>query len=239
MIRVIVEGDKACFTRPELKTERVSYDVATPGAMEGMLKSVYWKPAIRYVVDRIVVFNPIEFVCIRINEAKEKVSSNKVIKQMAGEDADPCIYTSECRHQRESLVLTNVKYGVEFHIEMTGLRCDEPGEGVGKHTKILKRRLKHGQYFRKPYLGIEDFEVRKIELVEAFDESQIDSRIREMEDVDLGYMSCKVEFKDKGIPINGDWDNPVFSDESSTFYFRPHMKKGIIDVAKYKGGARC
>ena len=72
--RIIVSGDFACYTRPELKTERVSYDVPTPGAIEGMLKAVYWKPAIRYIVDEIVVFNPIRFLSIRRNEKKEKVS---------------------------------------------------------------------------------------------------------------------------------------------------------------------
>lgn len=73
--KVLVEGDYACFTRPELKVERVSYDVPTPGALEGMLKSVYWKPAVRYVIDKIIVFHPIDFINIRRNEVKEKVKS--------------------------------------------------------------------------------------------------------------------------------------------------------------------
>lgn len=68
--KVLVEGDYACFTRPELKVERVSYDVPTPGALEGMLKSVYWKPAVRYVIDKIIVFHPIDFINIRRNEVK-------------------------------------------------------------------------------------------------------------------------------------------------------------------------
>ena len=68
--KMVVEGDYACFTRPELKVERVSYDVPTPGALEGMLKSYYWKPAIRYVIDKIIVFQPIDFVSIRRNEVK-------------------------------------------------------------------------------------------------------------------------------------------------------------------------
>ncbi|MCI7499259.1 MAG: type I-C CRISPR-associated protein Cas5c, partial [Oscillospiraceae bacterium] len=70
--KIIAEGDYACFTRPEQKIERVSYDVPTPGALEGMIKCIYWKPAIRYVIDRIIVFNPIEFENIRRNEVKEK-----------------------------------------------------------------------------------------------------------------------------------------------------------------------
>ena len=65
--KVMIEAERACFTRPELKVERCSYDVPTPGALEGLLKSVYWKPAIRYVIDRIIVFNPIRFINVRRN----------------------------------------------------------------------------------------------------------------------------------------------------------------------------
>ena len=116
--KIMVEGDYACFTRPELKVERVSYDVPTPGALEGMLKSIYWKPAIRYVIDKIVVFNPIDFVNIRRNEVKEKVSLSSMKSQMNGKGADPVIYTSECRSQRAAMVLKNVKYGIEFHLSL-------------------------------------------------------------------------------------------------------------------------
>ena len=93
--KIIVEGDYACFTRPELKVERVSYDVPPPGALEGMLKSIYWKPAIRYVIDRIIVFHPIDLMNIRRNEVKDKVLYSSVKNQMNGKGADPCIYTSE------------------------------------------------------------------------------------------------------------------------------------------------
>ena len=72
--KIMAEGDYACFTRPEMKVERVSYDWPTPSALEGMLKSIYWKPAIRYVIDKIVVFNKIEFANIRRNEVKEKMT---------------------------------------------------------------------------------------------------------------------------------------------------------------------
>ena len=71
---LVVEGDYACFTRSEAKVERASYDVPTPGALEGLLKSIYWKPALQYYIDRIVVFHPIQFTNIRRNEVKRKVS---------------------------------------------------------------------------------------------------------------------------------------------------------------------
>ncbi len=237
--KILVEGDYACFTRPELKVERVSYDVPPPGALEGMLKSVYWKPAIRYVIDRIIVFHPIDFANIRRNEVKDKVLYSAVKSRMNGKGGDPCIYTSESRSQRASMVLKNVKYGVEFHFELTGLKADEEKDSEKKHSQILKRRLKKGQCFRTPCLGCSEFPVKRLELVDVFDEAQISSEIRKMGDVDLGYMSYRVVFADEGRPINDDWEHPKFSDRASTVYYRPHMVNGIIDVKKYREGFKC
>ena len=236
---IMVEGDYACYTRPELKVERVSYDVPTPGALEGMLKSVYWKPAIRYVIDKIIVFNEIDFINIRRNEVKDKVLYSAVKNQMNRKDADPCIYASESRSQRASMVLKNVKYGVEFHFELTGLKNEQENDGENKHFNIIKRRLEKGQYFRIPCMGCSEFPIKRMELVEEFDENLISSRILEMGDVDLGFMSYKVAFSDQGRPVNDDWENPRFSDKASTIYYRPHMINGVIDVKKYRGELRC
>lgn len=237
--KVLVEGDYACFTRPELKVERVSYDVPTPGALEGLLKSVYWKPSIRYVIDKIIVYQPIDFANIRRNEVKDKVSYSAIRGQMNGKEGDPCIYTSEVRSQRASIVLKNVKYGVEFHFELTGLKNDREEDAENKHYNILKRRLEKGQYFRVPCLGCSEFPVKRLEPVEVFDENMISSAILAMGDVDLGFMSYRMDFADKGMPINGDWENPKFSDKASTVYYRPHMINGVIDVAKYREGLKC
>lgn len=237
--KIMVEGDYACFTRPEFKVERVSYDVPTPGAMEGLLKSIYWKPAIRYVIDKIIVYQPIDFANIRRNEVKDKVLYSAVRGQMNGKEGDPCIYASEVRSQRASMVLKNVKYGVEFHFELTGLKNDREEDAENKHYNILKRRLEKGQYFRVPCLGCSEFPVKRLEMVEDFDENMISSAILEMGDVDLGFMSYRVDFVDKGMPVNGDWENPKFSDKASTIYYRPHMINGVIDVAKYREGLKC
>ena len=237
--RIIAEGDYALFTRPEMKVERVSYDVPPPGALEGMLKSIYWKPAIRYEIDRIIVFNPINFTNVRRNEVKEKVSLQNVKGQMNGNDKDPCIYTSEDRTQRASMILKDVCYGIEFHFEMTGLKSTHDDEDEEKHYNIIKRRLEKGQCFRTPCFGCSEFPVRRIELVDDFDLSLINPEIQSLGDVDLGFMSYKVEFNDKGIPLNNDWDDPVFSDKASTRYYRPHMINGIIDVRKYKEMMKC
>ncbi len=236
--KIIVEGDYACFTRPELKVERVSYDVPPPGALEGMLKSIYWKPAIRYVIDRIIVFHPIDLMNIRRNEVKDKVLYSSVKNQMNGKGADPCIYTSESRSQRASMVLKNVRYGVAFHFELTGLRDEEESDAENKHYNILKRRLEKGQCFRTPCLGCSEFPVKKIQIVDAFDENEISDQIKAMGDVDLGFMSYRVSFADQGRPINGDWENPKFSDQASTIYYRPHMVNGVIDVERYREGLK-
>ncbi len=236
---IVVEGDYACFTRPELKVERVSYDVPVPGALEGMLKSCYWKPCIRYVIDKIIVYNPIDFMNIRRNEVKEKVSYSKVRSQMNGKGGDPCIYTSESRSQRAAMVLRNVKYGISFHFEMTGLRMEQEEDSENKHYNIIKRRLERGQWFRMPCLGCSEFPVKKISLVSELDESQISSEILKMGDVDLGFMNYKVMFEDGGQPVNHDWENPKFSDRATTLYYHPHMIRGIIDVAKYRGQLQC
>lgn len=237
--KIMVEGDYACFSRPELKVERVSYDVPTPGALEGMLKSVYWKPSIRYVLDKIIVFQAIDFVNIRRNEVKDKVLLSAMKSQMNKKGGDPCIYTAESRSQRASMVLKNVKYGIEFHFELTGLRNDQETDAENKHYNIIKRRLEKGQYFRTPCLGCCEFPVKRMELVEEFDEKLISREILDMGDVDLGYMSYKVVFADGGRPVNGDWENPRFSDRASTAYYRPHMVRGVIDVQKYREEIRC
>ena len=237
--KIVAEGDYALFTRPEMKLERVSYDVPPPGALEGMLKSVYWKPAIKYVIDRIIVFHPIEFVNIRRNEVKEKVSYQAVKSQMNGKGGDPSVITSEDRTQRAAMLLRDVKYGIEFHFELTGIRSEKDDENEKKHYNIIKRRLEKGQYFRTPCFGCAEFPVRRLTLVEDFDLSEIDDAILAMGDCDLGFMSYRMAFEDNGQPINGDWEHPEFSDRAATEYYRPHMIGGVIDVAKYREGLKC
>ena len=137
------------------------------------------------------------------------------------------------------MVLKNVRYGVAFHFELTGLRDEEESDAENKHYNILKRRLEKGQCFRTPCLGCSEFPVKKIQIVDAFDENEISDQIKAMGDVDLGFMSYRVSFADQGRPINGDWENPKFSDQASTIYYRPHMVNGVIDVERYREGLKC
>lgn len=232
--KIVVDGDYALFTRPEMKVERVSYDVPTPSAVEGMLKAVYWKPAIRYVVDKIIVFNPIEFTNIRRNEVSEKISYQKVKSQMNKKGGDPVLYTKDSINQRTAMVLKNVRYGIEFHFELTGLRNEKEDECEEKHYNIILRRLKNGQCFRQPCLGTREFSVGQMKLVDDFDLTEISQELKGKRD--LGYMLYGLKYKDK---INGDWDKAIFSDNADAIYYRPIMVDGVIDVKKYCEVMKC
>lgn len=238
-LKIIVEGDYACFTRPEMKVERVSYDVPTPSAMEGLIKSIYWKPSIRYVIDKIIVYNPINFINIRRNELKNKVSFSTLKNQMKGGDKNPSLYSGDSNDisQRSSMLLKNVKYGVEFHFEMTGICSDNEDETEKKHYNMLLRRLKKGQCFKQPYLGCREFSVSKICLVDKFDMSEISDVL--LGDVDLGFMLYGLKYEDKGLPINNNFEDPKFSDKADAVYYRPHMINGVIDVLKYREEIKC
>lgn len=234
--KIIAEGDYALFSRPESKVERVSYDVPTPSALEGLIKSIYWKPAVKYHIRRIVVFNPVRFINIRRNEVKNKVLLSKVKSQMKGENF-PEIFASEERSQRANMLLRDVKYGIEFCFELTGLQSEKDDEGEKKHYNILKRRLENGQCFKQPCFGMREFAVKKLELVQDFDYSEISPELKGK--VDLGYMLYRMKFKDGGKPINNDWENPKFSDAADAVFYHPYMVGGVIDVEKYAEGIVC
>lgn len=237
--KCMIVAERACYARSYLKTERCSYDVPTPGALEGTFKSIYWKPAIRYVIDRIIVFNPIRFVNVKRNEVKDKVSFDSMKSRMENGTRDPVIYADRCRNQRSSMILTNVRYGVEFHFELTGLRSEREEMGAEKHSCILRNRLEKGRYFRTPCMGCSEFPARSIQPVEDFPMDEISPEIIEMGDVDLGYMLYRMNFNDGGVPLNGNWDEPKYSDRATALYYRPHMICGVIDVAAYRRELLC
>ena len=227
-ISIVVDGDYACFTRPEMKVERVSYDVPTPSALEGLLKSVYWKPAIRYVIDKIIVCNPINFTNIRRNEVKEKV---KISAKQMKEKNPPDFYTVDKRTQRSSMILKNVKYGISFHFELTGIRSEKDDECEEKHYNIILRRLRNGQCFRQPVLGCREFAVRSITLADSLDNLDVDGTLKG--ERDLGYMLYGLKF------TGDDWEKHKFSDAADAVYYRPKMIDGVIDVAKYRRNTVC
>lgn len=153
-ISVEVWGDYACFSRPELKTERVSYDVMTPSAARGLLDAIYWHPGMRWVVDRIHVCAPIRFTNIRRNEVKDIISARNAKAAMeSGEEI--YLATSESIQQRAAMVLRDVRYVIDAHFEMTARAT--PTDNPGKFQDIMRRRVEKGQFYHQPCFGVREF----------------------------------------------------------------------------------
>lgn len=206
-ITLKVWGDYACFTRPEMKVERVSYDVITPSAARGILEAIYWKPAIQWKIDRIHVLNQIKFDTIRRNEVLGKISADNVKSAMKGSDI--CLYqdSNEHRVQRASYVLRDVCYCIEAHFEMTDKAG--PDDSVEKHYNIALRRMRKGQCFHQPYLGCREFPVQY-----EFQEEDIPKSWYAGKTLDLGFMLYDLDFKN----------------EMQAIFFRAQMVDGVVDV---------
>lgn len=142
---VEVWGKYALFTRPEMKVERVSYDVMTPSAARGLLEAIYWHPGIRWVIDKIYVLSPIRFTNIRRNEVSAKMSAIKSRSVMTGGNGDLYLSTQECIQQRAAMLLEDVHYIIEAHFDIT--ENASPEDNPGKITDIVHRRLKKGQCY--------------------------------------------------------------------------------------------
>lgn len=139
-----VWGRNACFTRPEMKAERVSYDVMTPSAARGVLEAISWKPAILWHVTQIDVLNPIKWESVRRNEVGKTMSP-----------ASPGLYIEDERQQRAGLFLRDVAYTIYAYFEMTDKAG--PDDNVKKFEDIFERRAENGQCFHRPYLGCREF----------------------------------------------------------------------------------
>ncbi len=164
-IRLHVWGDHACFTRPEMKVERVSYDVMTPSAARGILEAIHWKPAIMWVVDVVHVLKPIRFTSIRRNEVGAKIPAGSIKSAMNRGDTNGLgLAVDDNRQQRASTVLVSPAYVIEAHFEMT----DKAGVGdtAAKHIAMFNRRAAAGQCFHRPCLGTREFAAH-FELVEG------------------------------------------------------------------------
>ena len=205
-IKLEVWGDYALFTRPEMKVERVSYDVITPSAARGIIEAIYWKPAIKWTIDKIYVCNPIKFTNVRRNEVKSKISARDVNSVMNGGSKALYIDIDADRQQRASMILKDVRYVIEAHFDLT----KKAGESdtVEKHYNIILRRIKKGQFYHMPCFGCREFPVN-FSLYE--DEQVLTNKIT----ADLGYMLYDMEFGTEEI-------NPKF--------FRANMVDGVINL---------
>ncbi len=165
-IKLHISGDYACFTRPEMKVERVSYDVITPSAARGILEAIYWKQQIRWVIDRIHVLNPIRFTNIRRNEVGSKATSPTAAAMKGEPVATQGILIEASRQQRASTILREVAYIIEAHFDILEYRFEKNGPELhakdceGKHLDMFTRRARNGQCFHQPCLGTREFPAR-------------------------------------------------------------------------------
>ena len=180
--RVRIHGPYACFTRPELKTERVSYEVMTPSAARGVLEAILWKPAIRWVVERIHVLAPIRFSAVRRNEVNSKLAVRGDVGHY---------FADEDRAQRNTILLTDVDYVIEAHFTMTDRAG--PDDNMQKFEEMFSRRLSKGQAFHAPYLGCREFAARFQPAPETW---VIPEELRGRRE--LGLMLLDLDFADDG-----------------------------------------
>ena len=207
-----ISGELACFTRPEMKVERVSYDVITPSAARSVFEAILWKPAIRWHVRRIEVLKPVRFMNLRRNEVGSKVSASNVTKAMNGADIDLAIYADDPteRAQRASLLLRDVAYRVHADLEVRADRTDPmPPQ---KHHAMFERRATNGQWVNQPYLGCREFDARVRWVIDPAHEPAPIAETR-----DLGWMLHDLDFSDPADP------QPVF--------VRTQMNAGVIEVS--------
>lgn len=229
-ITLEVAGDYALFSRPEMKVERVSYDVITPSAARGVLEAIYWKPQIRWVIDEITVINPVRFTNIRRNEISKKASTPKANLIKDGGTDKLGIHIEESRQQRASLLLKDVRYIVKASIEVLDCAMERGGEKLpanqiaGKHLEMFKRRARKGQAFHQPYLGCREFPAR-FTLHES-DEDLPSPHESFAGEKDLGFMLHDIEF---------DQDPRTKKVKSTTpHFFRAQMNDGVITVPPFK-----
>lgn len=224
-----VSGPYACFTRPEMKVERVSYDVITPSAARAIFDAILWKPAIRWHVKRIEVLAPIRWISVRRNEVA-KVASPR----------SEGIFIEDERQQRAGLLLRDVKYRLfaEFEfipptkrgkvinpvpeylvdpVEATEVRADET---EAKYAAMFERRAKKGQHFHQPYLGCREF-AADVRLVDPHAEPS--AWPEEIRSHDLGFG----EPRDLGWMFY-DWDHT--GKEPQAQFFRAQLQYGVIDL---------
>lgn len=152
-VRLRVWGPSACFTRPEMKVEQVSYDVLTPSAARGVLEAIYWKPEIRWVIVAIHVLSPPRFQSVRRNGVGSKVSARTATTAMKAGSGSLALYADEDRQQLASQVLRDVHYVIEARFEILN-----GNDNAGKHLGMFERRAREGQCFHRPYLGCREHE---------------------------------------------------------------------------------
>ncbi|SDA26118.1 CRISPR-associated protein, Cas5d family [Nitrosospira sp. Nsp18] len=205
-----VRGDFGCFTRPEMKVERVSYDVITPSAARAVFESILWKPAIRWQVMKIEVLKPIRWITLRRNEVGAVVSSRNVRTAMTSGTGNLGLYIEDERQQRAGLFLRDVAYRIHAGFELLPIAGEN--NTPGKFLDMFERRASKGQCVNQPYLGCREFSAA-FHLVDKLDATSAPIA----ESRDLGWMLYDMDYTNRASPT------PRF--------FRADLKNGVLDLA--------
>lgn len=203
-----VSGDFACFTRPEMRVERVSYDVITPSAARNIFQAILWKPSIEWHVDRIEVLNPIRWMNIGRNEVGAVISESAVKGAINKGSGRLQLFVEKERQQRSSLILRDVRYRIHAHFKLTPKAGS--GETPEKFLSMFLRRSRKGQCFRQPYLGCKEFsaDFQFIEPHQPMADTIQDSK-------DLGWMFYDYDYSE---------------DPPSPRFFRARMTNGVVEI---------
>lgn len=202
-------GDYACFTRPEMKVERVSYDVMTPSAARACFESILWKPAIRWHVRKIEVLKPIRWINLRRNEVASVVSTRNVETAMKNGTGILGLNVEDDRQQRAGLFLRDVAYRV--HADLEFLTERDSGANANKHYEMFERRASRGQCVNQPYLGCREFAAYFRLVTDSAGEPAPIEETRE-----LGFMVHDLDFAKAADP------RPRF--------FRARLENGAVSV---------
>jgi CRISPR-associated protein Cas5d len=231
--RLEVSSPFACFTRPEMKVERVSYDVITPSAARVVFEAILWKPAIRWRVSRIEVLKPIRWINLRRNEVGKKISTDNLKSAMKRGSGELGLYVEEERQQRAGLFLRDVAYRLHAQLVLLPERpphkpnyphlagqpvcrdeaeVDRQPDSLAKYLSMFERRAAKGQCVNQPYLGCREF-AADFRLVDDAQAPPID------ETRDLGFMLHDLDF--------------AAADGIAPRFFRAQMNRGVIDVPAF------
>ena len=204
-----VWGDYACFSRPEMKVERVSYDVITPSAARGLIEAIMWHPGMLWKIDRIQVCAPIRFTNIRRNEVKDVISARAVKTAMEQGKGNLYLATPESIQQRAAMILKDVHYVIDAHFELTN--GANVSDNAGKFQEMTRRRIEKGQFYHQPCFGVREFPAH---FRMCRERPPCPEELKG--EKDLGWML-----------LDMDYSTP---DDIRPKFFRAVMRDGVIDV---------
>ena len=205
-----VQGDYACFTRPEMKVERVSYDFITPSAARSVFEAILWKPEIRWQVERIEILAPVRWISVRRNEVGAVISTRNVQTAMTAGHGQLGLYVEDERQQRAGLFLRDVRY--RLYARMTALK-GEALHNPAKYAEMFTRRASKGQCVNQPYLGCREFDARFRLVTSPQGEPEPCAEI----DGDFGWMLFDMDFSRQADP------RPMF--------FLARVTRGVLDLS--------